>query len=55
MSFIHFFPVDQWSYGKSLALSSYHFVSAVFAVVVLVNVQFSFGILPAIFVPYISF
>ena len=30
-------------------------VSAVFAVVVLVNVQFSFGILPATFVPYISF
>ena len=37
-------------------LSSYRFVSVVFVVVVLVNVQFSFAVLlPAIFVSYISF
>ena len=36
-------------------LSSYRFVSVVFVVVVLVNVQFSFAVLPASFVSYISF
>ena len=36
-------------------LSSYRFVSVVFVVVVLVNVQFSFAVLPVIFVSYISF
>ena len=36
-------------------LSSYRFVSVVFVVVVLVDVQFSFAVLPAIFVSYISF
>lgn len=46
---------DPCSYGKSLALSCYHFVSAVFVVVVVVNVQFSFAVLAAIFVLYISF
>ena len=36
-------------------LSSYRFVSVVFVVVVLVNVQFRFAVLPAIFVSYIRF
>ena len=44
LSFI-LFSVD---HDKRLALSSSHFVSVVFVVVVLVNVQFSFTVLPAI-------
>ena len=49
LSFI-LFSVDQCSYDKSLALSSQSFVSVVFVIVVLVNVKFSFAVLPAIFV-----
>ena len=45
-------PVFVWQKFSPVFLP---LVSAVFAVVVLVNVQFSFGILPASFVPYISF
>ena len=49
--FYTLFSVDQCSCDKSLAPSSKRFVSVVFVVVVLVNVQFSFAVLPAIFGP----
>ena len=53
---LYTFSVDKCSGGKSLFLSSYRFVFVVFVVVVLSNdVQFSFAVLPAIFVSYISF
>ena len=52
LSFIHFFrrPVFVW---QKSCLLNYRFVSVVFVSVV-VNVQFSFAVLPAIFVSYIS-